>query len=195
MSPNLPSKILDKDWRSSWGSHLQWMIPRFARRTLSPCEDAHRFLFLMWGRKNRSATVTLEREREGETRRRKYRKCKVIIGTIKNIVSSKWPIHCDDSAVLGCYLEPAVIRWQPTSVMARETALKVRAEAALRFWLGDFEREKFVQVALLLPRVCPFLELKNVVKNMGSVQWVCHFLFSLLRHFVHIPACFLRASR
>lgn len=165
MSPTLPSRILDKDWRSSRGSHFQWMVPRFARRTASPCKDAHRFLFLMWGRKNRSATVTLEREkgRERETRR-KYRKCKVIIGTIKNIVSSKWPIHCDDSAVLGCYLEPAVIRWQPTSIMARETALKVRAEAALRFWSGDFEREKFLRVFHVFAL---FWSKKNVGEEYG----------------------------
>lgn len=67
---------------------------------------------------------------------------------IKNIVSSKWSTKCDDSAALRAYHEPAVLRWQSTSLMGRHTGLKVRAEPTPRFWSKLLQRANFDQVVV-----------------------------------------------
>lgn len=67
---------------------------------------------------------------------------------IKNIVSSKWSTKCDDSAALRAYHEPAVLRWQSTSLMGRHTGLKVRAEPTPRFWPKLLQRANFDQVVV-----------------------------------------------
>lgn len=139
----------------------------YARHTINPCYCNHRFLLYFLCKGERTDQQSLcSSGKERETERKEYWKCKVIIGTIKNTVSSKWSIQSDDSAVLGSYHEPAVVGWQSTSLMARETALKVRAEPTLRFWLGNFKKKSLFRLHSCFAVSALFWSWEMLMENM-----------------------------